>query len=95
VTGRAAMLVGGAACARFPAMPRRRTLVAVVLLLTIVVGAHAALWASPRMPEAMKWRLTLLNAAGWAVVLLPAVGVALWARAHRDRRGGRGPDGGR
>lgn len=55
------------------------------LLAALVIGAHVALWSSPRVPAETKLRLTLLNAAGWGVVLLPAAGVAMWARAHRRR----------
>ena len=32
-------------------------------------------------PLEMKRRLTLLNAAGWAVVILPAIGVSFWLNA--------------
>jgi hypothetical protein len=66
-------------------MPSRRTLLGLVALAALVGGAHWALWASPRMPDEVKWRLTLLNALGWAVVLLPAAGVSLWLRAQRRR----------
>ena len=62
--------------------------IGVAVLLTLIVAAHAALWASPHVPPETKLRLTLLNAAGWSVVLLPAIGVAFWARAHRRRRAG-------
>jgi hypothetical protein len=64
---------------------QNRHRIGVAVLLTVIVGAHAALWASPHVPAETRARLTLLNAAGWGVVLLPAIGVALWARAHRRR----------
>lgn len=51
--------------------------------LVLVVAGHLGLWLSPRVPPEAALRLTLTNAAIWAVVVLPAIGVALWARAHR------------
>jgi hypothetical protein len=56
-----------------------------ILLLSAIVGGHVALWLSPRTPADEALRLTLMNASIWAVVLLPAVGVTMWARAHRAR----------
>ena len=38
------------------------------------------------MPRDLALKLTLINAAGWAVVLLPAWGVAKWAALRRDGR---------
>lgn len=70
---------------------RSRTVAALILLTALVTGAHVALWASPRVPAEAKLRLTILNAAGWGVVLLPAAGVAAWARAHRRRATGAPP----
>jgi len=60
----------------------RRTLIAMSVLVTLIVAAHVALWLSDAPHEA-KLRLTLLNAAVWAVILLPALGVGLWLRAHK------------
>lgn len=62
------------------------------LLLAAIVGGHVAMWLSPRVPPEEALRLTLTNAAIWAVVLLPALGVHMWARAHRcdARRDGDG-----
>ena len=51
------------------------------VLALLVIGGHVALWLS-EAPQAVKLRLTLLNAAGWAVVLLPAYGVSRWLKAR-------------
>ena len=59
-----------------------------VLLAALVIGAHVALWRSPDWPADLKLKLTVLNAIGWAVVILPAFAVARWARAHAQT----GPD---
>lgn len=64
---------------------RRRTALALTCLLTLIVAAHIGLWRSDRVPDTLKLRLTLINAAGWAVVLLPAWGVSLWLRARQRR----------
>ena len=68
-------------------MPRWQRYTAYAMA-ALVVGAHVALWLRGEMPVEQKLRLTLLNAAGWAIVLLPAYGVARWARLHAssDRR---------
>jgi cytochrome bd-type quinol oxidase subunit 2 len=58
-----------------------------VLLLAAIVAGHVAMWLSPRTTSDEALRLTLMNASIWAVVLLPAIGVSMWARAHRGRRG--------
>ena len=50
------------------------------MVLVLVVAGHIGLWLSDQ-PFVAKLRLTLLNAGVWAVILLPAVGVALWLRA--------------
>jgi len=55
------------------------------VMVALVVGGHVALWMSDRMPAEEKLRLTLMNAAIWAVVLLPAFGVAKWAEQHKAR----------
>ncbi|MEL6511322.1 MAG: phenylalanyl-tRNA synthetase subunit beta [Pseudomonadota bacterium] len=51
---------------------------AVIALLTLVVIAHVFLWLSDQMPFETKWRLTVINALGWAAVLIPAYGVGRW-----------------
>ena len=56
-----------------------------VLLLAAIVAGHVAMWLSPRTTSEEALRLTLTNAGIWAVVLLPAIGVSMWARAHRLR----------
>lgn len=58
--------------------------IGLIVLLTLVIGAHLALWGSTA-PYDAKLRLTILNATVWAVILLPAVGVNLWLRAHQCR----------
>lgn len=64
----------------------RRTLapIAIGALLALIVGGHVALWLSDAPFEA-KLRLTVLNALGWAVILLPALGVSLWLKAHKHQ----------
>ncbi|TNF64392.1 MAG: phenylalanyl-tRNA synthetase subunit beta [Rhodobacteraceae bacterium] len=62
-----------------------RTRVAVILLLGLIVLAHVALWRSDRMETGMKLTLTLINAVGWAVVLIPAWAVSKWLNAHRHK----------
>ena len=61
-----------------------RTRIGVLVLAALIVLAHAMLWLSD-MPQDAKARLTLLNAAGWAVVLLPALAVNLWLGAVTRR----------
>lgn len=55
---------------------------AIALLLLLIIGGHIAMWTSD-MPRELALKLTLINAAGWAVVLLPAYGVARWAAIKR------------
>ncbi|MFN3644648.1 MAG: phenylalanyl-tRNA synthetase subunit beta [Gemmobacter sp.] len=74
---------------------RTRTMLGLGALAALVIGAHVALWLSPDMPGEMKLRLTLLNAAGWAVVLIPALAVSMWARAHRRSPRGKSDRAGR
>ena len=59
---------------------------ALTLLALAVTGGHIAMWSSD-MPRDMALKLTLINVAGWAVVLLPAYGVARWARVKRPSGG--------
>ncbi|MDX8352756.1 phenylalanyl-tRNA synthetase subunit beta [Cognatiyoonia sp. IB215182] len=54
----------------------------VILLLILIIGAHIAMWTSD-MPRDLALKLTLINAAGWAVILLPAWAVSKWAAAHK------------
>lgn len=66
-----------------------KTRLALAALLSLIVLAHIGLWTSERWPTELKLRLTLLNALGWAVVLLPAYGVSRWlatreAQTKRD-----------
>lgn len=56
--------------------------IALTLLLTLIIGGHIAMWTSD-MPKDLALKLTLINAAGWGIVLLPAYGVARWAQLHR------------
>ena len=49
----------------------------------LVILGHVGLWRSPDIPRELKADLTRINALAWGVVLLPALGVALWRRAHR------------
>lgn len=63
----------------------RKTLIRFALLLTLIVAAHVALWHSDA-PQDVKLRLTLINAAAWAVILLPAIGVGLWLKALQRAR---------
>jgi hypothetical protein len=54
------------------------------ILITLIIGAHIAMWTSD-MPRDLALRLTLINAAGWAVILIPAWLVSKWAAAHQGR----------
>jgi hypothetical protein len=56
----------------------------IACLLILIALAHIALWTSD-MPRDIALRLTLINAAGWAVILLPAWAVSKWAAAHKGR----------
>ena len=57
----------------------------VIFLIMLIVGAHIAMWTSD-MPQSLAFKLTVLNAAGWAVVLLPAWAVSKWAKLHTRKR---------
>lgn len=57
----------------------------VTLLVLFIVLGHIAMWTSD-MPRELALKLTLINAAGWGVILLPAWGVAKWAAAHQPRK---------
>jgi hypothetical protein len=56
----------------------------IACLLVLITFAHIAMWTSD-MPRDLALRLTLINAAGWAVILLPAWAVRKWAAAHKHR----------
>ena len=56
----------------------------VTLLITLIVGAHIAMWTSD-MPRNLALRLTLINGAGWAVILIPVWLVSKWAEAHQRK----------
>lgn len=63
---------------------KRRVILAGLILLIVV--AHIGLWRDPEIPLEAKQRLTLLNALGWAVILLPAWGVSQWLKAKTRGR---------
>ena len=56
----------------------------VIILIVAIIGAHIAMWTSD-MPSDLALRLTLINAAGWAVILIPAWLVSKWAAAHQRK----------
>lgn len=58
-------------------------IVLALALAALVIAGHVGLWSSDAVPRELKADLTRINALAWGVVLLPAVGVALWRRAHR------------
>ncbi len=55
-----------------------------IILLTFIIVGHIAMWTSD-MPRDLALRLTLINAAGWAVILIPAWLVSKWAAAHQRK----------
>lgn len=55
-----------------------------IILLTLIIVGHIAMWTSD-MPHDLALRLTLMNAAGWAVILIPAWLVSKWAAAHQRK----------
>ncbi|SPJ23533.1 phenylalanyl-tRNA synthetase subunit beta [Palleronia abyssalis] len=48
----------------------------------LVIAGHVGLWRSDA-PDELKMKLTVLNALGWAIVILPAFAVARWAAMKR------------
>ena len=54
-----------------------------IALLCTITLAHVAMWTSDRMTTDVKLRLTLINALGWAIVLLPAFAVGKWLEAKQ------------
>ncbi|QFU09817.1 hypothetical protein PARPLA_00620 [Rhodobacteraceae bacterium THAF1] len=63
---------------------KRLKIATFLLLAALVIAGHVALWLSPDWPTELKLQLTILNAVGWAVVILPAFAVARWAAAHKS-----------
>lgn len=55
-------------------------------LVTVIVVAHIGLWRDPTIPLEAKQRLTMLNALGWAVIILPAIWVSFWLKAKTRPR---------
>ena len=74
---------------RLPRLTPARNRLGLIVLLSIIVIAHVGLWSSDRVPADIKLRLTVINALGWGIVLVPAWAVGKWAQAHRRRRPGR------
>ena len=56
----------------------------ITLLITIIVLGHVAMWTSD-MPRGLALKLTLINGAGWGVILGGAWLVGRWAAAHTRR----------
>lgn len=52
-----------------------------VALVGFIVVAHIGLWSDPDIPLEAKRRLTMLNALGWAVIILPIFAVNQWLKA--------------
>ncbi|MEL6464725.1 MAG: phenylalanyl-tRNA synthetase subunit beta [Pseudomonadota bacterium] len=59
----------------------------VIALVTLIVIAHIFLWRSD-MPVHLKLTFTILNAAGWTIVLAPILLIDRWLdaiqRKNRD-----------
>ena len=58
--------------------------ITLVLIVALVIAGNIGLWLSPDWPTDLKLKLTILNAIGWAVIVLPAFAVARWAAAHKS-----------
>ena len=54
-------------------------------LIALIVLAHIGLWHDPDLPLEAKRRLTLLNALGWAVIILPVFAVNQWLKAKTGK----------
>lgn len=65
-----------------PDLGSRAVLVAVMACLIVV--AHIFMWLSD-MPRDLKIAFTVLNAAGWTLVLAPILLVDRWLDAIRNR----------
>lgn len=68
-----------------------RTKLLLIVLVTLIVVAHIGLWRDPTIPLAAKQKLTALNALGWAVIILPAIGVSYWLKAKTRKTDGLPP----
>lgn len=55
-----------------------------LVLIAVIILGHVGLWLSD-MDPALKWRLTLINVAGWTVILAPALLVGRWLKAVERR----------
>lgn len=56
----------------------------VVVMLGLIIVAHVFMWLS-NMPHDLKIVFTVLNAAGWTVVLAPILLVDRWLAAIQRR----------
>ncbi|WP_415922073.1 phenylalanyl-tRNA synthetase subunit beta [Tateyamaria sp. SN6-1] len=56
----------------------------VLALVTLIVIAHVFLWRS-EMVFGLKLTFTILNAIGWAIVLLPILFIDKWLDAIKRR----------
>ncbi|MDW3223196.1 MAG: phenylalanyl-tRNA synthetase subunit beta [Paracoccaceae bacterium] len=56
----------------------------VAVMVCFILVAHVFMWLSD-MPRNMKIVFTILNAAGWTIVLVPILLVDKWLDAIRDR----------
>lgn len=65
---------------------RLRTKIFIAALITLIVVAHVGLWRDPDIPLEAKRRLTMLNALGWAVIILPVFGVNQWLKAKTRKQ---------
>lgn len=59
-------------------------LVLVAVMVCFIIVAHIFMWLSD-MPRDMKITFTVLNAAGWTIVLAPILLVDRWLDAIRAR----------
>ena len=58
-----------------------RLKILIAALVALIVVAHIGLWRDPDIPLEAKRRLTVLNALGWAVIILPVFAVNQWLKA--------------
>lgn len=59
-------------------------LILVAVMVCFIIVAHIFMWLSD-MPRDMKITFTVLNAAGWTIVLAPILLVDRWLDAIRAR----------
>lgn len=52
-----------------------------IALVALIVVAHIGLWRDPDIAVEAKSRLTILNALGWGVIILPVFAVNQWLKA--------------